>query len=194
MRRRMTKLLVVAGSTRTGSFSKQLAKAATKLAVAAGHAATFVDLREFEMPLYDGDLEAAQGLPAGALRLRTLMRQHDALLVVTPEYNASIPAVLKNALDWLSRPYAAEPDVSVFQDRVAGVMASSPGALGGMRALVHLRQILMNLGLLVITEQFALGGAGKAFAADGSLADAKQAASVQKVVQRLAAVATALAH
>lgn len=193
MRPRMTKILVVAGSTRTGAFSKQLAKAVTALAVAAGHPATFADLREFEMPLYDGDLEAAQGLPAGAVRLRALMGQHDALLVVTPEYNASIPAVLKNALDWLSRPHAAEPGVSVFAGKVAAVMASSPGALGGLRALVHLRQVLMNLGLLVLTEQFALGNAGGAFAPDGQLADAKTAATVEKIVQRLGQVAGKLA-
>jgi chromate reductase, NAD(P)H dehydrogenase (quinone) len=185
----MSKLLVVAGSTRTGSFTKQLARAATALAAAAGHAATFVDLRDYPMPLYDGDLEDAQGLPDGAVRLRALVRQHQALLVVTPEYNASLPAVLKNTLDWLSRPYAKEPNVSAFTGAVAAVMAASPGALGGMRALVHLRQVLMNLGTLVITEQFALGGAATAFAADGSFVDGKQAAAVQKIVQRLLQVA-----
>jgi chromate reductase, NAD(P)H dehydrogenase (quinone) len=185
----MNKLLVVAGSTRAGSFSKQLARAATRLAEAGGAAATFVDLRDHAMPLYDGDLEEAHGLPDGAVRLRALVRQHSALLVVTPEYNASLPAVLKNALDWLSRPYGKEPNVSAFTGVVAAVMASSPGALGGLRALVHLRQVLMNLGTLVITEQFALGGAGGAFAADGTLVDPKQAAAVQKVVQRLLQVA-----
>ena len=185
----MSKLLVVAGSTRTGAFSKQLAQAAAALARTGGHEATFVDLRDFAMPLYDGDLEAAQGLPDGAVRLRALAKQHAALLVVTPEYNASLPAVLKNALDWLSRPYDKEPNVSAFGGAVAAVMASSPGALGGMRALVHLRQVLMNLGVLVITEQFALGGASTAFTTDGALVDGKQAAAAQKVVQRLLQVA-----
>ena len=185
----MSKLLVLAGSTRSGSFSKQLARAVVRLAEAGGAVATFVDLRDYPMPLYDGDLEAAQGLPEGAVRLRALVRQHQALLVVTPEYNASLPAVLKNALDWLSRPYDKEPNVSAFGGAVAAVMASSPGALGGMRALVHLRQVLMNLGVLVITEQFALGGAGTAFTTDGALTDGKQAAAAQKVVQRLLQVA-----
>jgi len=192
-RRGMSKLLVVAGSTRTGAFSKQLAQAAAALARSGGHEATFVDLRDFAMPLYDGDLENAQGLPDGAVRLRALAKSHAALLVVTPEYNASLPAVLKNALDWLSRPYAAEPGVSPFAGKVAAVMASSPGALGGLRALVHLRQVLMNLGLLVLTEQFALGNAGSAFAADGKFADAKTAATVEKIVQRLLQVAGKLA-
>lgn len=188
----MTSLLVIAGSTRSGAFSKQLARAACQLAEAAGHAATFVDLRDHAMPLYDGDLEAAQGLPAAAVRLRGLLQQHQAVLVVTPEYNASIPAVLKNTLDWLSRPHAAEPGVSVWKHKVAAVMASSPGALGGLRGLVHLRQILMNLGALVISEQFALGAAATAFGPDGALLDGKQAASVQGVLTRLVDVAARL--
>lgn len=188
----MTDLLVIAGSTRSGAFSKQLARAACGLATAAGCGATFVDLRDHAMPLYDGDLEAAQGLPAAAITLRTMVHDHDAVLVVTPEYNASIPAVLKNALDWLSRPHAAEPGVSVWKGKVAAILASSPGALGGLRGLVHLRQILMNLGALVITEQFALGSAATAFDADGRLRDAKQAAAVTAVIRRLAAVADRL--
>lgn len=189
----MTKILCIPGSLRSEAFSRQLARAACRLAEADGAAATCIDLRDYTMPLYDGDLEAAHGLPEAAVRLRAVVQAHDALLVVSPEYNASIPAVLKNTLDWLSRPHAAEPGVSVFHDKVAGLLASSPGALGGLRALVHLRQILMNLGLLVITEQFALGGAAAAFAADGSLRDEKHAAGVRKVVRRLGTVSDRLA-
>lgn len=188
----MTSVLVIAGSTRTGAFSKQLARAACGLAAAAGHHPTFVDLREFPMPLYDGDHEAQHGLPEAAVRLRGMVRTHEALLVVSPEYNASIPAVLKNALDWLSRPYAAEPGVQAVAGKVAGLLSSSPGALGGLRGLVHLRQVLMNLGALVITEQFALGDAGAAFAADGSLRDAKAADGVRRVLRRLGEVAERL--
>ncbi len=181
----MTKLLIVPGSTRTDAFSKRLARAAGTLAEAAGTKATGIDLRDYAMPLYDGDLETSGGLPEAAVRLRAVVQQHDALLFVSPEYNASIPAVLKNTIDWLSRPHAAEPGVSVFAGKVAGLLSSSPGALGGLRGLVHLRQILMNLGLLVITEQFALGNASAAFTADGTLVDGKHVASVQKVLQRL---------
>ncbi|MFY9341615.1 MAG: NAD(P)H-dependent oxidoreductase [Planctomycetota bacterium] len=189
----MAKLLVIAGSTRTGAFSKQLARAACRIAEAAGHQATFVDLRDHPMPLYDGDLEEAKGLPEHAVRLRGIVTQHDAVLVVTPEYNSSISAVLKNTLDWLSRPYKAEPGVSPWKQKVTAIMASSPGALGGLRGLVHLRQILMNLGAMVITEQFALGGAATAFTPDGALADGKQAAAVKNVLERLAHVASRLA-
>lgn len=187
------RVLVIAGSTRTEAYSKKLAHAAVRSVEQAGGSATFVDLRDYPVPLYDGDLEAASGLPAQAIRLRELMQQHDALLIATPEYNSSIPAVLKNALDWLSRPHAAEPGVSPYRHKVAGLLSSSPGALGGMRGLVHLRQILQNVGCLVITEQFALGNAGSAFAADGGLSDAKQAEGVATVVRRLVDVTARLA-
>jgi chromate reductase len=153
------RVLAIAGATRAEALSKKLARAACRSVEQIGARAIFVDLREFPMPLYDGDLEAASGLPAAAQQLRKLMLAHDALLVVTPEYNASLPAVLKNAIDWLSRPAAAEPGVSPFKGKVAGLLASSPGALGGLRALVHLRQVLQNVGCLVLTEQFALGNA-----------------------------------
>ena len=186
------RVLVVPGSTRTESFAKKLGRAAAKAVDTAGGKATFVDLRDHAMPLYDGDLEAAEGLPEAAVRLRKLVQQHDALLFASPEYNASIPAVLKNAIDWLSRPYAKEPGVSAFQGKVAGLLASSPGALGGLRGLVHLRQVLMNVGVLVLTEQYALGGAADAFDADGALQGDKQKAGVDKVVRALLRVGGAL--
>lgn len=188
-----TRILVIPGSLRRGSFARQLARAAADLAVAGGAVATLADLRDLEMPLYDGDLEDNHGLPSNAVALRRLVQQHDALLVVTPEYNASIPAVLKNALDWVSRPYAQEPGVSAFRGKTAALLASSPGALGGLRALVHLRQVLMNLGVLVLTEQYALGGANSAFGASGELVDDKHRTAVGNVVSRLVTVAGKLA-
>jgi len=186
-------VLVIAGSTRTDAFSKKLARAAAQMIDQAGGTATQVDLRDFPLPLYDGDLEASIGLPEQAVRLRELLKRHDALLIASPEYNASIPAVLKNALDWVSRPHAPEPGVSAYRDKVAALLSSSPGALGGLRGLVHLRQILQNVGCLVITEQFALGNAGAAFDANGQLTDAKQAAGVAAVARRLMDVAGRLA-
>ena len=188
-----TRILVIPGSLRRGSFARQLARAAADLAVAGGAVATLADLRDLEMPLYDGDLEDNHGLPSNAVALRRLVQQHDALLVVTPEYNASIPAVLKNALDWVSRPYAQEPGVSAFRGKTAALLASSPGALDGLRALVHLRQVLMNLGVLVLTEQYALGGANSAFGASGELVDDKHRTAVGNVVSRLVTVAGKLA-
>lgn len=187
-----TRVLVVPGSLRRDSFAKKLAAAAGRMIATNGGSATVIDLRDFDMPLYDGDLEAATGMPAGAVALREVVTQHDALLVVSPEYNASIPAVLKNALDWVSRPYAPEPGAMAWRGKTAAIMSSSPGALGGLRGLVHLRQILMNLGVLVITEQFALGGAATAFGPGGELTDERQAKSVNAVVERLVAIAQRL--
>jgi chromate reductase, NAD(P)H dehydrogenase (quinone) len=186
------KLLIIPGSTRRAAFSKQLAKAVA-MAPTAGVSMTVVDLSEFAMPLYDGDLEEAEGLPAGAIALREVVKQHDAVLFVSPEYNAAIPAVLKNTIDWLSRPHAAEPGVAAWAGKVAGLLSSSPGALGGLRGLVHLRQILMNVGMQVVTEQFALGSAHDAFADDGSLKSERHAASVQHVVASVVRIASALA-
>lgn len=186
-------VLVIAGSTRTEAYSKKLARVAARSIDQAGGTATLVDLRDYPLPLYDGDLEASVGLPEPALRLRALLKRHDALLIATPEYNGSLSGVLKNALDWVSRPYAAEPGISAYREKVAALLSSSPGALGGLRALVHLRQVLQSVGCLVITEQFALGNAGAAFDADGNLADARQAAGVAGVVRRLLDVSGKLA-
>lgn len=186
-----TRLLVIPGSTRTGAFSKQLARAVAQ-SMPEGVEATVVDLRDLDIPLYDGDLEERDGLPAGAVMLRNHAKAHDAVLFVSPEYNASIPAVLKNAIDWVSRPHAAEPGVTAWAGKVAGIMASSPGALGGLRGLAHLRQILMNVGMQVVTEQFALGSAHEAFGEDGSLTGERQQAGVDKVVASVVRMARAL--
>lgn len=187
-----TRVLVIPGSTRSGAFSKQLAAAVAR-SMPEGAEATVLDLRDYDMPLYDGDLEERDGLPAGAVSLRDMVKSHDAVLFVSPEYNASIPAVLKNAIDWVSRPYEAEPGVAAWAGKVAGLFASSPGALGGLRGLAHLRQILMNVGMQVVTEQFALGSAHEAFGQDGALSGERQQAGVDKVVGSVLRMARALA-
>ena len=186
------RVAVIAGSTREGSFAKKLARAAAGAVDGAGGVGRFVDLRDHAMPLYDGDLEEAEGLPAGAVSLREVVGDCDAVLFVSPEYNASISAVLKNAIDWVSRPYKQEPDRKVWPGKVAGLLSSSPGALGGMRGLVHLRQIAMNVGMQVVTEQFALGGAHEAFGDDGALTGERHQAGVDKVVRAVLRMATAL--
>jgi len=188
----VTRLLVIPGSTRAGAFSKQLARAVAQ-SVPEGAAATVVDLGELAIPLYDGDLEEASGLPDGAVRLRRAVQEHDAVLFVSPEYNASIPAVLKNAIDWVSRPYAAEEGVAAWAGKVAGLLSSSPGALGGLRGLVHLRQVLMNVGMQVVTEQFALGSAHEAFDEGGALVGERQRGGVEQVVASVLRLTRALA-
>ena len=138
------RILAFAGATRTESYNKKLIRAAAAIAEASGAAVTLLDLRDLNMPLYDGDLEATHGLPDGAKRLKAMLLEHDGLLISSPEYNSSISAVLKNSIDWASRPVQGQAPLAEFRGKVAGIMAASPGMLGGLRGLVHLRAILGN--------------------------------------------------
>lgn len=180
------KILAFAGSTRSESWNKKLVKVAVEGARTAGAEVTLVDLRDFPMPLYDGDLEAASGLPEHARRLKRLFTDHQGLLISSPEYNSSIPAVLKNAIDWVSRPEPGEPELAAFSNKVAVLMSASPGGLGGLRALVAVRSLLGNIKVLVLPDQVSVSKAHEAFNADGTLKDAKQSAAVQKLGKTLA--------
>jgi len=172
------KLLAFAGSTRTESWNKKLIKIAVDGARAAGADVTLIDLRDFPLPLFDGDLETA-GFPDVALKLKQLFLEHQGLLISSPEYNSSISGVLKNAIDWVSRSAPGEKPLACFVDKVAALMSASPGALGGLRGLVHVRAILGNIKVLVLPEQVAVSKAHEAFNPDGSLKDAKQQAAIQ---------------
>jgi NAD(P)H-dependent FMN reductase len=180
------KILAFAGSTRTDSFNKKLVKVAIAGAQSAGAEVKFIDLRDVAMPLYDGDLEADQGIPPGARQFKDLLLAHDGLLISSPEYNSSISGVLKNAIDWASRPVEGEPPLACFAGKVAAIMSASPGALGGLRGLVHLRAILGNIKVLVLPDQLAVGKAHEAFNPDGSLKDLNQQASIEKLGENLA--------
>jgi len=186
------KILTFAGSARAGSLNKKLARVAANAAREAGTEVTFIDLRDFPMPLYDGDLEAAQGVPENALRLKQLFKDHHALLIASPENNASVSSLLKNTLDWISRQHGAESGLVPYHGKVAALLAASPGALGGLRGLVHLRATLQALGVLVLSEQFALGRASEAFDDQDALKDPKQQASVRALTARLIEVAMRL--
>jgi chromate reductase, NAD(P)H dehydrogenase (quinone) len=181
-----TKILAFAGSTRKDSFNKKLVKIAAEAARSAGAEVTVIDLRDLPLPLYDGDQEAADGLPANAKRLKELFLAHQGLLISSPEYNSSISGVLKNAIDWVSRPAPGEGSLACFDRKVAALMSASPGALGGLRGLVHLRAILGNIKVLVIPEQIAVSKAMEAFNADGSLKDARQQSAVESLGTKLA--------
>jgi len=187
------KILVLAGSARAGSLNKKLARVAAAAVRAAGAEATFVDLADYPMPLYDGDLEAREGVPAGARRLKDLFIAHRGLLIVSPENNASVSALLKNVLDWISRQDGSESGLVPYQGKVAALAGASPGALGGLRGLTHLRAILQTLNVLVLSEQFALGRAHEAFNEDGSLKDAKQQLALAALTKKLVEVCARLA-
>jgi NAD(P)H-dependent FMN reductase len=184
------RILAFAGSTRTESFNKKLVKIAAAGARAAGAEVTLVDLRDLAMPLYDGDIEAAEGLPPNAKKFKELMKSHKGLLIASPEYNSSISGVLKNAIDWASRPEPGEPPLVAFDGKIAGLMSASMGALGGLRGLVTVRSILGNIKVLVVPDQVAVSKAHEAFNADGTLKDEKVHASVEKLGACVASIAS----
>lgn len=188
-------VLVMPGSARQASLNRRLAAAAATRLAAGGAAVTTVDWAALDIPLYHGDLEAA-GMPAGAVALWRQIATHDAVLVVTPEYNAFPPPLLVNAFDWVSRVPAADglpAGLGVTAGKVTGLLSASPGALGGLRSLMFLRQFLqLSIGMLVVPEQFALGQANQAFGDDGSLTDARQASGLQRVLDALQRTAGAM--
>ena len=192
------KVLVIAGSARRQALSKRMARAAVHALAEAGAEPTFADLADYPQPLYDGDLEAAEGLPPGSVALQRLLASHDALLVVTPEYNGSVTPLLKNTLDWCSRKNPADPQhsgLAVYAGKPAAILSTSPGALGGMRALFHLRDLLGYLGMLVIPQQLAVGAAHEAFEPDADRlrapAQREALAGLAQALVRLAARAPA---
>ena len=138
------------------------------------------------MPLYDGDLEAASGLPENAKKFKQLLRDHDGFLISAPEYNSSISGVLKNSIDWASRVETEdEPALVCFKGKVAALMSASPGGLGGLRGLVHLRAILGNIGVIVLPDQMSISAAHEAFDANGKLKDEKKNNQVGEIAAGL---------
>ena len=184
----MTRVLVIPGSNREASLNRRLAAAAARAAVAAGAVVTVLDLKDFDLPIYDGDLEAEAGLSANALRLKALIAAHDALIIAAPEYNASIPPLLKNAIDWASRPGVGALPANPFAGRFALLLSASPGALGGLRGLAHLRAVLEQLGTWLLPQSFALAAAHQAFNANGGL-DEPQTRHLEQLVESLIAAA-----
>ncbi len=173
------RIVAFAGSARRNSFNLKLVKVAAEGARAAGADVTVLDMRDFPMPLFDQDLEAAEGSPENARKLRKIILAHDGLLIASPEYNSSITPLLKNAIDWVSRAGEGEKALAAYEGKVGAVMSASPGRLGGLRGLVHLRSILSNIGVLVIPDQVAVGEAHTAFDEDGALVDEGRRASIQ---------------
>lgn len=183
------KILVFAGSTRKASWNKMLARAAAKAAEKGGGDVTFVDLADYTMPIYDGDFEDAEGIPENAKKLKQLFLANDALLIVTQEHNGAIPALLKNMIDWVSRRESAdEPPLACYQNKVALLLSASPGALGGLRALRMLREILSGISVIVLPEQKAIPGVNKVFDAQGNVLDDKLVPALEKMSARLVEV------
>lgn len=190
------KILAFAGSNRIASFNKNLVKIAVAGAKATGAEVTYIDLLDYPMPLFNEDLEAQEGLPDTVLKFKTLLKSHQGFLIASPEYNGSITPVLKNAIDWASRPEPNEAPMalSCFQGKVAALLATSPGGLGGMRGLVHVRAILEGIGVTVIPQQKGIPNAYQAFDENGNLQDEKQVQEVQAIAYKLAEVTAKLSQ
>lgn len=180
------KILAFAGSTREASYNKKLVKIAAEGAKAAGAEVTYIDLRDLPMPIYDEDLEAKEGIPENARKFKELLNAHQGLLIAAPEYNSSITAVLKNAIDWASRPEPGEPMLAAFTGKVAAIMSASPGGLGGLRGLIHVRSILSSINVLVLPEQKAISSAFQAFDEEGKLKDPKQQEAIEQLGSKVA--------
>lgn len=186
------KLLVLAGSPREGSFNQRLVGAAAGIAKSQGADITQVRLADFDLPLYTPHLEAT-AFPEGARHLKSLFVQHHGILVAAPEYNGSIPAYLKNAIDWVSRPTDGEAPLalSAFRGKAAGLMSASPGPFGGLRSLAHLRQILSTVQMLVVPEQVTVPFADRAFSGE-ELIDPVAKQLMPPLVERVISVAGAI--
>ena len=182
------KILIFAGSTRQDSYNRKLAKVAASIAEQQGAQPSLLELSDYDIPLYNADLEA-RGTPADVLRLKQVLHAHPAWIISAPEYNGSYPALLKNAIDWASRPVAGDPAWAVgtkpFAGKVVGLLAASPGALGGVRGLSHLAPLLMQLQAWVAPKQFALAKAHEAFDPNGALATEAHRVAVHGVVEQV---------
>ena len=182
----MIKLLFMSGSTREQSFNKKLARFATNYCqFDAGVEADFIDLKDYPMPIYNGDDEDRYGLPENAVLLKKRFAEANGFFISSPEYNSSISALLKNTIDWISRTHIAnEKPLIAFQDKVCAISSISPGGLGGLRGLVSLRMILGNIGVHVIPSQVAIGSAFKAFDENNNLVDGAQKEMLEMVLNQ----------
>ena len=173
------KILAFSGSSRKGSFNLQLLNLAAQAALTAGAELTCVDLRDFSLPIYDADLEVGQGIPEGVLVLRSLMMAHDGFLIASPEYNGSVSALLKNALDWCSRPAGGVEGLAPYRGKTVALMSASLSPFGGVRGLIALRGIMAKMGSIVLGDDLAVATAQNAFDENGQLVSASTAQALR---------------
>lgn len=177
------KVLAFSGSTREGSVNKKLVTEAAKIARQMQANVTVIDLKDYPMPFYDGDLEAKEGMPIKAKQLQQLMIQSDLIMIASPEYNGSLSAVLKNAIDWASRSENGGGSRDAFKGKKFVIMSASPGSGGGARGLLHLRTIIENIGGTVLPQQVVVPDAFNAFNEQGHLKNEKLKEEIEQVVR-----------
>lgn len=188
------RLLFISGSAREKSWNKKLARLGEKIADANGIAGTFADLGDYPMPIYNGDDELREGPPENARKLKELMKVHSGIFIASPEYNSSFSPLVKNAIDWVSRTREdGEAPLEVYKTRVFALGSASPGGMGGLRGLSHLRLVLeIGLGALVLPDQFAVPRAVDAFEENGHLKNKDAQETFKALIQKLARAAHVL--
>ena len=190
------KLLIFAGSTRQNSFNRKLAHVTADMARASGAEVTHIELADFDIPMYNADLEA-KGTPPDVMKLKQIMYEHPAWIICSPEYNASYSALLKNTIDWASSPVKSDPawtdEFKFSRGKVVGILSASPGALGGLRSQSHLAPLLLNVQCWVAPYNFALGRSGDAFDAQGKLVNDAHRQKVQAVIDQVLFASSRLA-
>ena len=178
------RILAFSGSSRKESFNRKFLAVAVLAVRDAGGDVTLIELKDYELPLYNGDLEDAQGLPANATKLIGLIQEHAGLLIASPEYNSMFTPLLKNTIDWCTRG-----DDNPFIGKAAAVISASPGALGAVRSLKLAQQLLLHLGCQVVPGQNFLPLADKAFDAQGALKDERPKRALQPLAVGLVRLA-----
>jgi chromate reductase, NAD(P)H dehydrogenase (quinone) len=181
----MIRILAFAGSARKDSYNKIILKIAVQGAIDAGAKVTLLDLADLPLPLMDEDLEKQSGIPANALKFKQLLKEHDGFLIASPEHNSAYSALLKNTIDWASRRAEGEKPLEGFSHKVAGIMAASPGALGGLRGLVPLRMLLENIGVMVLPNQKAVAKVSALLTEKGIIDDEQTIAGLKRIGKEL---------
>jgi NAD(P)H-dependent FMN reductase len=191
----MVRILVFSGSIRSGSFNTRLAAAAASELGRLDADVSLISLADYPLPLYDGDLEASEGIPEPALKLKRQFCAHQGIFIAGPEYNAGVTPLLKNAIDWVSRvKEAGEKPLAAYRGRVFALGSASPGGYGGFRSQMATRQVLeIGCGALVIPESCAVASAHQAFEEDGTLKDERTRGMLKACCESLVAKARSLA-
>ena len=186
------KVLAFAGSTRKESVNKRLARIALQAAKKAGAETTFVDLQDFNIPLYCDDLVAKEGIPEGVLQFKQLLNSHNGFFIASPEYNGSLTGVLKNAIDWATIKADGEERMSCWNGKIAGLVSASPGGLGGIRGLHHLRTILAGTGTFVLPNHLAVGNSTENLQNEKQITDEKLQLQLESLTHEMVRVIRAL--
>lgn len=167
------RILAFAGSTRKASWNRKVLAVAADGGTSAGANLQIMDLNDYPLPLYDGDLEEAEGAPPNVQKIKNMMADASGYLIACPEYNSSITPLLKNTIDWTTRPGSEGDSINCWKGKVIGLVAASSGSLGGLRGLRHVREILTNIGAIVIPDQRAVSGVNRLFDDNGRITDEK---------------------